>query len=196
MVIATAIAIALVLIASNCRALERCRQYAHDVNRYHAQYFGLGFPSGYSVAQLEAESLCRKDIRSSDGMGSQGLAQITFRVWRNRLAKEGITEISTIGNHLRAQAVINHDGFKQAACKNLWVMYQITNGGPLVNKEIARAGSCGQAEARKECRRHDVVFKDGSRRSACDINYEYPARIHRLGSTLYGAADGGGFVFW
>jgi hypothetical protein len=176
-------------------ALERCKKYERDVKRFHAQYFGIDFPAGYSVAQLQAESLCKNRL-SDDGIGSQGPAQITFRVWRSKLEAEGIYEIHTITNHLRAQAYINRNAYDQAVCKKLFVMYQIYNGGTLVNKEIKRAGVCGHAAARAVCSRRIIRFRNGSRRSACDINYEYSTHIYRLGRTVYGVEDDGGYEFW
>lgn len=177
-------------------AMERCKKYERDVKRFHAQYFGLDFPSGYSVAQLQAESLCKNRVLSDDGIGSEGLAQITFRMWREQLEAEGIDEIHTIGNHLRAQAYINRDAYEKAACKSLWVMYQIYNGGGLVNKEIRRAGSCNHAAARAVCSRKIITFKNGSRRSACAINYKYSTEIYLFGRKLYGVESDGGYEFW
>ncbi len=146
--------------------------------------------------QLQAESLCRHRVLSGDGIGSEGLAQITFRVWRAQLDREGITEIHSIPNHLRAQAYINRAAYDQATCKRLWVVYQIYNGGGLVNKEIRRAGSCDHAAVRAVCSRRIITFRNGSRRSACDINYEYSTHIFRLGRDLYGVEDDGGYDFW
>jgi hypothetical protein len=177
-------------------ALERCKKYERDVKRFHAQYFGLDFPSGYSVADLHVESLCKDGAMSSDGIGSEGAAQITFRVWREQLEAEGIYEIHTISNHLRAHAFILRDAYDRAGCKGLWVMYQIYNGGPLVNKEITRAGSCDHAAARAVCSRKIITFKNGSKRGACDINYEYSSHIYRLGRKLYGVESDGGYQYW
>lgn len=192
----TLIALAILLLSiAPVHALERCLKYSRDVQRYHAQYFGVDFPAGYSVAQLHAESLCRESILSGDGIGSEGPAQITFRLWRERLEAEGIAEIHSIPNHLRAQAYINRDAYDRAACPRLWVMYQIYNGGTLVNREIARAGSCRWQDALQHCERHAINVGKGQRRSACDINYEYSQRIHGLGK-LYRADDGDGYRFW
>lgn len=171
-------------------ALQRCKQYEHDVKRFHYLYFGVDFPYGYSVAQLHKESLCRNNILSSDGVGSEGLAQITFKVWEDRLKKEGIKEIKTIPNHIRAQAYINRVSYDSAVCKKLWVMYQIYNGGALVNTEILKAGSCDWLKAFKACKRKDVVFKNGQRRNACTINYEYSQKIYELAHKHY--IDGNG----
>lgn len=174
------------LTVPKAHALQRCKQYAHDVKRFHNWYFGIDFPSEYSVAQLHKESLCRNHILSSDGIGSEGPAQITFRVWKKQLEDAGITEIKTIPNHLKAQAYINHACYEQAACKRLWVMYQIYNGGGLVNAEIARAGECDWTKAYRACKRRDIVFGNRQKRNACDINYEYSLKIYEIAEAYRG----------
>lgn len=183
------------LMCDDVGALERCKKYAHDVKRFHAYYFGIDFPYHDSVAQLQKESLCKNNILSSDGIGSEGPAQITFRVWHNALQKEGIPEIKTISNHLKAQAFINRQAYDQAVCKQLWVMYQTYNGGPLVNKEIRRAGSCDWQKAYAVCQRKVIVFNNGQRRNACDINYEYSRKIYDIGQQ-YKTFESGTFPFW
>jgi hypothetical protein len=174
---ALALLAALLLPAGDAEALQQCRKYEQEVRRYHQMYFGIDFPYEYSVAQLYKESLCRENMMSSDGIGSEGPAQITFRVWKEKLLKEGIDEIQTISNHLRAQAYINRLSYDQAKCKKLFVLYQVYNGGPLVNAEIQRAGSCDWAGAYKACRRKNVRFKNGQVINACSINYEYSKKI-------------------
>lgn len=185
-----------VFFATKAHALLRCKQYSHDVKRYHNIYFGIDFPSEYSIAQLHAESLCRNHILSSDGIGSEGLAQITFRLWKRQLEDEGIHEIGTISNHLRAQAYINKKAYDTAACKKLWVTYQIYNGGTLVNKEIARAGSCEHEKSYAACKRKDIVFGNGQRRNACDINYEYSVRIFDLAGQYRFFDKNSGYEYW
>jgi hypothetical protein len=194
------LAVALLLCYTDALALQRCKQYAHDVKRFHNWYFGIDFPSEYSVAQLHKESLCRNHILSSDGIGSEGPAQITFRVWKRQLEDEGIHEIKTISNHLRAQAYINRVSYDNAACKKLWVMYQIYNGGTLVNAEIARAGVCDWSKAYRTCKRKDIVFGSGQRRNACDINYEYSKKIYEIAEGYYRGQSPkekrGGYEYW
>ncbi len=185
-----------VFFTPKAHALQRCKQYAHDVKRYHNWYFGIDFPSEYSVAQLHKESLCRNHILSSDVIGSEGPAQITFRLWKRQLENEGIHEIKTISNHLRAQAYINRVCYDNAACKKLWVMYQIYNGGTLVNAEISKAGVCDWTKAYKACKRRDIVFGNGQRRNACDINYEYSKMIYELAGQYKTVERSGGYEYW
>lgn len=187
--------IMLLLATAEAQAIERCEKYAQEVRTAHYFYFGVSYPYQYSVAQLQAESLCKTRTLSSDGIGSEGPAQITFRVWRTALEAQGIPEIATIPNHMRAQAYINYDAYKRARGRKLWVMYQIYNGGPLVNKEIAAAGECSWSAAKARCRRKIIRFGDGSTRSACDINYEYSQAIFRLGPQ-YGNPDKSVYGYW
>lgn len=176
-------------------ATERCQALAQEVRVAHSIYFGTDYPSHYSVGQLQQESNCR-DVISRDGVGSEGPAQITFRVWKDALARKGITEIRTRKNHLRAQAYINRSAYGEARVKKLWIAYQIYNGGGLVNKEIQRAGKAEWGAAKAQCRRKVVHFRDGSSESACDINYDYSRRVYRYGNAYRTAADGPAYSFW
>ena len=194
---AVAVFAALCLTSGGAHALQPCRKYEKDVRRYHQQYFGIDFPYEYSLAQLYAESMCRGGMMSSDGIGSEGLAQITFSVWRDKLEKEGIGEISSISNHLRAQAYINRMSYDQAKCKKLFVLYQLYNGGPIVNSEIQRAGSCDWASAYKACKRKVVKFKNGQTISACTINYDYSKKIFDFADEMRRMSGvTGDYEFW
>lgn len=147
------------------------------------------------MGQLQQESNCRNVI-SRDGVGSEGLPQITFRVWKASLAKQGIFDIKSIPNQLKAHAYINYVSYKQDPYKHLWVTYQIYNGGTLVLKEIKRAGKVDWALAKKACSRKIIKFKDGSTESACDINYSYPKQIYKYGSTYKTIEDSVLYPFW
>ncbi|MEM4385831.1 MAG: hypothetical protein QXD03_04725 [Candidatus Anstonellales archaeon] len=187
----------------NSYALDLCKQYVQDVRSYHRRYFGIDFPYWYSVAQLEKESSCRHNLLSSDRVGSEGLAQITYSLWKSVLISEGINEIKTIPNHLKAQAYINkyyYDRLKFCG-KKLWAMYQAYNGGLLIEKECRLSGSSNRTEARKFCKRKDVCIKFKGKvcvqyKNACDINYEYSHIIEKY-SKKYNMLDivSTGFIF-
>lgn len=167
------------------KAVERCKQLLPEIRKAHRYYFGIDFPHWYSVAQAEKESLCRHNVFSSDGIGSEGFAQITFKWWKDKLLKEGITEIASIQNHAKAQAYINKYYFDRSYCKKLFEMYQMYNGGTLVSRELQRANSCKWEDGYKNCRRKDIcvwVTKEGCKqwRNACDINYQYSLKIFEL----------------
>ena len=118
-------------------AANRCAPYVQEVRRAHFAVFGVDYPYQYGVAQLKEESNCR-DIISNDGYGSEGVAQITMSMWAVTLKKNGITEVKTLENNLRAQAFIMKSNWDERY--PLWVMYQRYNAGYYVVWEIQRAG--------------------------------------------------------
>ncbi|WP_345993776.1 hypothetical protein [Sulfurimonas sp. HSL-1716] len=171
-----------------------------DVRREHYRVFGVGFPYWYAIGQLKQESRCR-DVISRDGVGSQGVAQITYRVWQKYLDDNDVVEIKSIENQLRAQALIMKQCKKQAYSSHLWTAYQVYNGGPLVNKEISRARAALHVRevphdtARKYCKRRTITFLDGTKLNACDINYEYPEQIYKY-AQQYKLFSDGSYIFW
>lgn len=179
---------------------NRCDNYVRDVRKAHFQVFGVGFPYWYGVAQLQKESGCRNVI-SNDGIGSQGLAQITYRWWKKFLSSKGIDEIVSVRNQTLAQAYIMKNAKQQAFSSHLWVAYQIYNGGSLVNKEITRARKdLGIREvphniARKYCKRKDIKFNNGQVINACDINYNYSLKIYKY-ADRWRLWNDGDYTFW
>lgn len=163
----------------------------------HVKRFGVNFPYQYAVAQLEQESGCRPSI-SNDGVGSQGVAQITYRLWKNVLDKEGIIEITSLQGSLRAQAAIMH--YLHVTGQPLWIIYQRYNGGDWVLKEIKKAGVQDWAKAKAQCTRGNSHFtlKNGTvqTRSNCDINYEYSQNIYTLGKRYGDVKDSKQYWFW
>lgn len=180
---------------ANAAPLKKCNDLAHEVKVAHYQYFGTDFPYHYSVGQLQQESNC-KNVVSLDGVGSEGPAQVTYKVWKDSLRKQGIGEVKSTKNNLRAQAFINYQAHKQNRYKKLWVSYQIYNGGGLVLKEIARAGKLDWQLARNACRRKIVHFKGGYTESACDINYAYSKQLYKYGNAYRSFSDTSTFSFW
>lgn len=183
------------------KVIERCQSLTPEIRKAHFYYFGVDFPYWYSVAQAEKESQCRHSILSTDGIGSEGFAQITFKWWQERLAKEGITEIKSIVNHAKAQAYINYYYHLQNLCQRLWGTYQAYNGGELVFKEMRKAHSCRWEDAKRVCRRKDVcVWKisTGCRqwRNACEINYQYSKKIYELAGKYRLFSDPPPYPFW
>ncbi len=191
----------LFLFTHTLKAVERCKQIAGEIRKAHFYYFGVNFPWWYSVAQAEKESLCRHSVLSSDGIGSEGFAQITFRWWKDKLEREGITEIKSIPNHARAQAFINKYEYDRTVCKKLFEMYQRYNGGALVSQELKRAKSCEWRNGYKACRRRDVCVwqtKEGCKQwqNACDINYTYSVKIYEAGQKYRVGADSLTYQYW
>ena len=191
--------ILLLMVLSISLFAGRCNSYAQEVRVSHEYVFGIGFPYWFGIGQLQQESNCRNVI-SKDGVGSQGLPQITYRIWQKYLNSKGIDNIISSTNQLHAQAWIMKDAKKQAYSSHLWVAYQLYNGGPLVNKEIKRARKdLGIREvpweiARKYCKRKIVHFSNGQSINACDINYDYSKKIYKYG-LIYKLYDTN-YKFW
>lgn len=190
----------LTLTQANAGVIERCKSIQNEIKKAHWFYFGVDFPFWYSVAQAETESLCRHSILSSDGIGSEGFAQITFRWWRDRLAKEGIHEIGSVANHAKAQAFINRYEYERTACRRLFEMYQRYNGGDLVSRELKKANSCKWEDGYKICKRKNICVlttKTGCKqyRNTCNINYEYSIKIYEK-AQKYRIYSDRKFAFW
>lgn len=179
---------------SSAISLERCKKLINDIRTSHFYYFGVDFPYWYSVAQAEKESACRHNVLSTDGIGSEGFAQITYRWWQKELSKEGILEIKTIQNHSKAQAYINYYNYKRTVCKKLFEMYQLYNGS-FVSKDLKRANSCKWEDGLKYCIPKTIcVYKVKGEcrqtRTSCDINYSYSSKIYKLSQKYKTGTDG------
>lgn len=187
----------LCFLAINVFALERCAMLKQKVRVAHFKEFGTSFPWQYGVGQLEQESGCRASI-SNDGVGSQCVAQITYRWWKPILDKEGITEIASEQGCLRAQAAIMK--YLHEPGRALWITYQRYNGGDWVLKEIKKAGVQDWSKAKEQCTRGDSHFtlKSGKiqTRNNCDINYEYSQNIYTLGRQYGDVKDNLSFRYW
>lgn len=163
-------------------SIQRCQSYVQDVRKAHYAQFGVDYPYQYGVGQLVQESGCR-NILSYDGVGSEGLPQITFRLWQKPLKAKGINSIKSIPDQLKAQAIIMKSVYDPKF--GLWVTYQKYNGGGLVLKEIKRAGAEDWVKAKAQCRRGQSCFTypNGKREcvSNCDINYDYSVQVWKYG---------------
>ncbi len=174
---------------------QRCQSYTQEVRRAHWTQFGVDYPYWYGVGQLHQESGCR-DIVSRDGVGSQGLAQITWRWHKETLQKHGIKSLDAIPDQLKAQAILMRQMWVQKY--GLWVTYQVYNGGGYVLKEINRAGIENWELAKAQCRRGQSCFTYPSGKmecvSNCEINYDYSVKVYRYGK-LY-AIGSDQIKFW
>jgi len=106
------ITIALIL-AVRAYSSTRCIRYSQQEKLAHYEVFGIDYPYWFGIGQIQQESGCR-NILSKDGIGSEGLPQITFRVWKNYLKKYKIYSVGSVKNQIRAQALIMRDCKKQA----------------------------------------------------------------------------------
>jgi hypothetical protein len=177
-------------------AQQRCEAYVQEVRKAHYSQFGVDFPYQYGVGQLQQESECR-NIISRDGVGSEGLPQITYRVWQKSLKANGVESINAIPDQLKAQAIIMHSVYKSQY--GLWVTYQIYNGGGLVLKEINRAKVVEWSKAKEQCRRGQSCFTYKgitTCRSNCDINYEYSQNIFKFGGRYGSIKQSDKYRYW
>jgi hypothetical protein len=186
----------LIVALSFAYAQQRCETYIQEVRKAHYSQFGVDFPYQYGVGQLQQESECR-NIISRDGIGSEGLSQITYRVWQKSLKANGVESINAIPDQLKAQAIIMHSVYKPQY--GLWVTYQIYNGGGLVLKEINRAKVVEWSKAKEQCRRGKSCFTYKGLttcRSNCEINYEYSQNIFKYGGHYGSIQQSNKYRYW
>jgi hypothetical protein len=193
--------LALLLICISLLAVSRCNSYIHAEKRANDIVFGVNYPYWYAVGQIQQETGCRNVI-SRDGVGSQGFAQITFRVWRKYLLKHNIKNIVALDNQFLAQAYIIKNCKAQAYSSHMWVWYQIYNGGIIVNKEIIRARNAldirevSHSQAEKYCKRGYTHWSNGRVQSNCKINYDYSKQVYRYGQLYKTTATTNKYLFW
>ena len=176
-------------------SIQRCQSYVQEVRKAHWAQFGVDYPYQYGIGQLVQESGCR-NILSLDGVGSEGLPQITYRLWQKPLKAKGVASIKAIPDQLKAQAIIMKSVYQPKY--GLWVTYQVYNGGGLVLKEINRAGGENWEKAKAQCRRGQSCFTwKGQRscRSNCDINYEYSVLVYKYGEK-YASVRSSKYRYW
>ncbi|MFY9141454.1 hypothetical protein [Sulfuricurvum sp.] len=177
-------------------SMQRCQSYVQEVRKAHSSQFGVDYPYQYGVGQLVQESGCRNVI-SYDGVGSEGLPQITYRLWQKPLKAKGVNSIKAIPDQLKAQAIIMKSVYKPKY--GLWVTYQVYNGGGLVIKEINRAGGENWVKARENCKRGQSCFTYPSGKkecvSNCEINYDYSVQVYKYGEK-YASIRSSKFRYW
>lgn len=178
-------------------SISRCQSYVQEVRRAHWTQFGVDYPYQYGVGQLVQESGCR-NILSYDGVGSEGLPQITYRLWQKPLKAKGVESIKAIPDQLKAQAIIMKSLYQPKY--GLWVTYQVYNGGGLVLKEINRAGGENWEIAKANCKRGQSCFTYPSGKkeciSNCKINYDYSVKIYKYGGQYGSVKAAGQYRYW
>jgi len=186
------IVVVLLVVLADFSHAWSCKWTAPYFRKYTNQYFGIDYPYQLFIAQGATESHCRARVISNDGVGSQGIGQITWRWWKHKLRKQDIPNLRTIDNQTKAQVYIMkvmYDSMnkKLPICYNKgWVAFQMYNGGNLVLKEVKRAKVCKHNVAKIFCRRKIIHFNNGTSRSACNINYKYSEEIYSKAKRWYG----------
>jgi hypothetical protein len=84
---------------------------------------------------------------------------------------------------------------KENWTKNLWIDYQIYNGGrSTLYKEYKRAGKTDWKSMRNTCNRKIITLKSGSKLDFCEVNYDYSKKVYKYGQTYRIIPDG--MTFW
>ncbi len=174
----------LVSFASNCKF------YSAFVRKAHRFYFGVDYPYWFSVAQLKVESNCRW-VRSRDGHGSVGPAQITPKFWDEILRQKYPFWGIKPSQYFMAHAYILWKMHKRNKCKSLFITYQCYNRSCYkVLKETK--GCCSWYQGYEVCKRtgrnicvwRSKTGKCLQYRSECDINYNYSRKIYKYGKRM------------
>lgn len=173
-------------------ANERCIKLLPYVYEATVEVLGVDYPYWYNAGLLETESNC-KWVKSLDGFGSIGYAQITKSQWDRVLRPiYPYWDRPNSKQYFYATAFVIKKSIENT-CR-LWQGYQVYNGGRLVVKECKVANSCRWEECRKQCKRQNVcvyMTASGCRqyRNACDINYAYSVKVYRNGQKYRAGED-------
>jgi len=178
-------------------ARDHCiNNYGDYVKKYSVRYFGVDFPYWYSLGVLKTESNCVW-IRSKDGHGSIGVAQITPKWWDEELIRVGyadyaINPVAHIGAFkymlFRVYENVTEICRVPTNTKKLWITYQGHNRSiGKLNREVRQATVCLYDVWRVYCKERDVCvwrLSDGSCRqwrNGCDINSSYSKKVYDYG---------------
>ena len=172
---------------SDIASAANCSFYSNDVRRFHYEQFGIDFPYWYSIAQIQKESNCINTL-SKDGIGSEGLPQITYRWWAGELKKHNIKDLKTVSNQLKAQAIINKYNYDRLPIKKLYIMYQAYNRNlnTVIKENVEGVYEKGLYRCQTKNLQNICVWKlpNGTckqYRTNCDINYNYSKTIYQYG---------------
>lgn len=168
----------------------RCALLVQDVRVEHIKTFGLQYPYWYGVGQLEQESACRTTVTAFDQ--GQGVAQF--------MPKTSQYIQSLMGEKLdpyNPKQAIRMQSFymgriytKESWVKQLWIAYQIYNGGAgTLKAEFNRAGILDHEVMSLFCQRKKIQFKWGVL-DLCKVNYSYSKQVERYGNLYRRGPDG------
>ena len=170
--------------------------YGEYVKKYSGRYFGIDFPYWYSIGVLKTESNCVW-MRSKDGHGSIGVAQITPKWWDKELKQVGYGEYAVDpAAHIGAFKYMLYQVYKSVTplcltptnTKKLWITYQGYNRSiGKLNREVRLASVCSYDVWKLFCKERDIcVWKlpNGTCkqwRNGCDINSSYSKKVYDYG---------------
>jgi hypothetical protein len=171
---------------SSAGNINYCLKYWPQVIREARYHIGMDAPARDFMGQIEVESRCVAGITSWDG--SKGLGQFMpdTAKWLHEREKE-LQKIAATAQpynplwSIRAVILFDRWLYENVDCQDWHYAFRAYNGGlALMNKEIARAGTCEYKAVEKCCRRNIIRTKTG-RLNFCKININYPYLVHKAG---------------
>jgi len=178
-----AISIAITGLASTVQAgiVDRCMKYAPLVVRESRYHIGMNAPAHLFLGQIEQESRCNEGATAFDG--GMGLGQFMPETAKELHRKHPELREFPFNPYdsrwnIRAMILYDRDCYREVNCKGWYYAFRGYNGGvSLLNREIARAGSCDLEKVEAQCKRKVIRLKNGSLLDLCVVNIEYPYRI-------------------
>jgi len=166
---------------ADCDMIERCKKYMPIVIREARYHIGMSAPAHYFIGQIEQESRCNEGATAFDG--GMGLGQIMPEVAKElhqrypELREFAYNPYDPKWN-IRAMILYDRACYRAVDCEGWYFAFRAYNGGAsLLNREIARAGSCEIPKVEEQCERRKRKLKSGTILDFCKVNIEYPYRI-------------------
>jgi soluble lytic murein transglycosylase-like protein len=148
--------------------------------RYH---IGMSAPTHYFMGQIEQESRCDEGATAFDG--GMGLGQIMPETAKELYKRYKVLQEFPFNPYdprwnIRALVLYDSECYNSVSCRGWYFAFRAYNGGAsLLNREIARAGSCEIERVESQCKRKVHRLKNGSLFDFCKVNIEYPYKIFR-----------------
>jgi soluble lytic murein transglycosylase-like protein len=178
-----AISIAITGLAPTVQAgiVDRCMKYAPLVIREARYHIGMNAPAHLFLGQIEQESRCNEGATAFDG--GMGLGQFMPETAKELHERYKVLQEFSFNPYdprwnVRALILYDRECYNSVSCRGWYFAFRAYNGGAsLLNREIARAGSCDLEKVEAQCKRKVIRLKNGSLLDLCVVNIEYPYRI-------------------
>jgi hypothetical protein len=167
-------------------SINYCLKYWPTVIREARYHIGMDAPAHDFMGQIEIESNCNP--KAIGPTGDIGLGQFNWDTasWLQKKEK-ALREIAVKARPLnpawsiRAVVLFDRWLYENVDCRDWHYAFRAYNGGlTLMNKEIARAGTCFHKAVEKKCRRNIIETAKGNL-NLCQINIYYPYRVRAAG---------------
>jgi hypothetical protein len=163
--------------------VNRCKKYLPTVIREARYHIGMTAPVHYFMGQIEQESRCNEGATAFDG--GMGLGQVMPETAKElhrkypELRELGLNPYDPQWN-IRAMILYDRACYRAVNCEGWYFAFRAYNGGAgLLNREIARAGSCEISKVEEQCKRGKNKLKSGTILDSCKVNIEYPYKIFK-----------------